>query len=71
MMTHFFDFWFDIFPHMSDHFRDFSRINFIYFIMRSNKQFSYPNDGFANFFLISFCVSRKKSAYGETGLKKN
>ena len=32
--------------------------------------FTYPNDGLANFFLISFCVSRKKSAYGETGLKE-
>lgn len=33
----------------------------------------YPNDGLANFFFISFCVSRKNNAYGETGLssKKN
>ena len=30
----------------------------------------YPNDGFDNFFLISFCVSRKNNAYGETGLLK-
>ena len=31
---------------------------------------AHPNDGLASFFLISFCVSRKKSAYGETGLEK-
>lgn len=29
-----------------------------------------PKDGLDSFFLISFCVSRKNNAYGDTGLNE-
>ena len=54
---------------MCNNFRDFSRIIKDY-VEGKFRDLSYPNDGLANFFFISFCVSRKNNAYGETGLIK-
>ena len=55
---------------MSDNFRDLSTNEQTTnsFSPPGEVNVSYPNDGFASFFLISFCVSRKNNAYGETGL---
>lgn len=55
---------------MSDNFRDLSTNEQTTnsFTTPEGIKVSYPNDGFASFFLISFCVSRKNNAYGETGL---
>ena len=56
-----FHFRFDVFPHVCDHFGNFTERR------RMNGRAiatscPYPNDGLANFFLISFCVSRKNKA---------